>query len=63
MADEPTGDLNDRAEKEVLNLLREIDSTGDTFLIVPHSRQLVPSAARAFEMENGVLRQIQNDRV
>ncbi len=60
LADEPTSDLDDRTEKEVMALLREINSTGVTFLIVTHSRQLVPFATSAFEMEDGALRQIQN---
>jgi ABC-type lipoprotein export system ATPase subunit len=58
LADEPTSDLDDRTEKEVMDLLRKINATGVTFLIVTHSRQLVPFASRAFEMENGALTRI-----
>ncbi len=59
LADEPTSDLDDRTEKEVMALLREVNASGVTFLMVTHSRQLVPFASRAFEMEGGNLRQLE----
>jgi ABC-type lipoprotein export system ATPase subunit len=58
LADEPTSDLDSRTEKEVMNILRDINSRGVTFLIVTHSLQLVPFATRAFEMENGILKEL-----
>jgi putative ABC transport system ATP-binding protein len=58
MADEPTSDLDIHTEKEVMNILREINAKGVTFLMVTHSLQLIPFATRAFEMEEGNLRAI-----
>jgi len=58
LADEPTSDLDAKTEQEVLHLLREINETGVTFLIVTHSMQLVPFATRAFEMDHGELTEI-----
>jgi len=55
LADEPTSDLDKRTEKEVLKILRDINSTGVTFLVVSHNVELVDFASRAFEMENGSL--------
>jgi len=55
LADEPTSDLDEKTEKEVMALLRDVNSKGVTFVIVTHSLQLVPFATRAFEMENGTL--------
>ncbi len=63
LADEPTSDLDDKTEKEVMALLREVNASGVTFLMVTHSRQLVPFATRAFEMEGGNLRQLENGHV
>ena len=57
-ADEPTSDLDEKTEKEVMALLRKINSEGVTFFIVTHSLQLVPFATRAFEMQNGILCQV-----
>jgi putative ABC transport system ATP-binding protein len=58
LADEPTSDLDTRTEEEVMDILRETNSTGVTFLIVTHSLQLLPFATRAFEMQNGSLNEI-----
>lgn len=58
LADEPTSDLDNRTEKEVMGILRDINSRGVTFLIVTHSLELVGFATRAFEMENGNLNRI-----
>lgn len=55
LADEPTSDLDEKTEKEVMALLRKVNSEGVTFVIVTHSLQLVPFATRAFEMDNGAL--------
>ncbi len=55
LADEPTSDLDYKTEKEVMLLLKEINSRGVAFLMVTHSLQLLPFASRAFEMENGRL--------
>jgi len=58
LADEPTSDLDDRTEKEVMDILRGINSKGVTFLIVTHNLELVSFATRAFEMENGKLKRL-----
>ena len=55
LADEPTSDLDTRTEKEVMDILRDINVKGVTFLIVTHSLELANFASRAFEMENGHL--------
>jgi putative ABC transport system ATP-binding protein len=58
LADEPTSDLDERTEKEVMNILRDVNAAGVTFLMVTHSLQLIPFATQSFEMENGTLKQI-----
>lgn len=58
LADEPTSDLDNRTENEVMEIMRDINSTGVTFIIVTHSTQLVPLATRAFEMQNGRLSEL-----
>jgi putative ABC transport system ATP-binding protein len=58
LADEPTSDLDEQTENEVMGLLRDINYTGVTFLMVTHSLQLIPYASRAFKMENGTLSDI-----
>jgi len=55
LADEPTSDLDEQTEMDVMKLLCDINAGGVTFLMVTHSLQLVPYASRAFKMENGSL--------
>jgi len=61
LADEPTSDLDERTEEEVMGILRDINARGVTFLIVTHSLGLIPFATRAFEMQGGSLAQIRKD--
>lgn len=55
LADEPTGDLDQQTEKEVMSLLREINARGTTVLMVTHSLDTLPGADRAYRMEAGSL--------
>ena len=57
LADEPTSDLDGRTEKEVMALFRDINSSGVTFFVVTHNLELVDFATRAFEMQNGELKE------
>lgn len=56
LADEPTSDLDERTEKEVMEMLRDINATGVSFVIVTHSLGLLTYATRAFEMDDGILK-------
>jgi ABC-type lipoprotein export system ATPase subunit len=58
LADEPTSDLDNHTEQDVMRLLRDINTNGVTFLIVTHNLELINFATRAFEMENGRLNSI-----
>lgn len=55
LADEPTSDLDEQTEKEIMALIRQILDTGVTMLMVTHSLHLIPHATRAMKMENGAL--------
>jgi ABC-type lipoprotein export system ATPase subunit len=58
LADEPTSDLDDKTEREVMTMLRDINKRGVTFLIVTHNLDLVSFAHRAFEMEGGLPKRV-----
>ncbi len=55
LADEPTSDLDEQTEREVVALLRKLNQSGITIVMVTHSLELLPHATRAFKMENGLL--------
>jgi putative ABC transport system ATP-binding protein/lipoprotein-releasing system ATP-binding protein len=58
LADEPTGDLDEETERDILKLFRHYnESVGTTFLVVTHNSQLTESQKqpRTFAMKNGRL--------
>ena len=61
LADEPTADLDELTEKEIIARLKEIHDSGVTIVMVTHNLQLLPYANKALVIENGSLRMIQED--
>jgi ABC-type lipoprotein export system ATPase subunit len=54
LADEPTSNLDERTEMEIVALFRELHLTlGVTVVLVTHTRQLVSAGMRAIEMADG----------
>ena len=57
LADEPTGDLDEETEQDILALFRKYNAQGTTFLVVTHNNDLAATQAnpRVFTMRQGVL--------
>jgi len=56
LADEPTGNLDDRAARGVLQLLQEINSAGTAVLMATHNLDLVKRAEmRVIELSRGAI--------
>jgi ABC-type lipoprotein export system ATPase subunit len=57
LADEPTGDLDEVTEREILGLFKQFNGEGVTFIVVTHNRDLAGTQheARVFNMVQGVL--------
>jgi putative ABC transport system ATP-binding protein/lipoprotein-releasing system ATP-binding protein len=56
LADEPTGDLDEETEAEVMELFKRINGERDiTFVLVTHSSELASVAGRRFRMTHGRL--------
>ncbi|MCU0507053.1 MAG: ABC transporter ATP-binding protein [Anaerolineae bacterium] len=54
LADEPTSNLDEKTEMEIVGLFRELHATlGVTVVLVTHTRQLVSAGMRAIEMAEG----------
>jgi len=54
LADEPTSNLDEKTELEIMDLFRELhNSMGLTIVMVTHTRQLVFSGTRVIEMADG----------
>lgn len=59
LADEPTGDLDEETEKEVMALFERFNKEkGITFVLVTHNRELARNASRRFQMSAGKLNEL-----
>ena len=59
LADEPTGDLDEEAEKEIINLFRRMNEEKNiTFVIVTHNKEVAARATRKLKMSYGKLSDI-----
>jgi len=55
-ADEPTGNLDSRNSAEVMSLLKQLNSEGETIVMVTHSRKNAEYADRLIEVSDGTIR-------
>jgi ABC-type lipoprotein export system ATPase subunit len=59
LADEPTSDLDEQTETEIMELFRSIHaSTGITIVMVTHSSQLVSYGSLSVQMAGGKISQV-----
>lgn len=54
-ADEPTGNLDSKTSKEIVTLLRELNSQGKTIILVTHDPELAKSSPRLISMKDGLI--------
>ena len=55
LADEPTGNLDQVAGRQIMELFRELNSTGSTILLITHDQQLAQQAKRVVYINDGWL--------
>jgi putative ABC transport system ATP-binding protein len=53
LADEPTGELDARTGREVIDLLHRLHGDGTTVVVVTHDESLAASAQRIVHMQDG----------
>lgn len=53
LADEPTGSLDSRSGREILDMLRSFHRDGQTIVLVTHTRELVETADRLITISDG----------
>lgn len=57
LADEPTGNLDEKNEKLVMSLFRELNEEGHTIITVTHSDHVGKAAKRIVIIEHGHMRE------
>ncbi len=61
LADEPTGDLDEETEREIINLFNRMNKEkGITFIMVTHNSEIANFAQRRLRMKNGLLIEEEN---
>jgi len=58
LADEPTGDLDDKTSKLIISLFQEWNAAGTTILFVTHNRNFAKAATNVYEMGEGRIQRI-----
>lgn len=54
-ADEPTGNLDSKSEKEIMNILKTLNAQGITLVIVTHEEEIGAQAKRLIRMRDGMI--------
>jgi putative ABC transport system ATP-binding protein len=57
LADEPTGNLDSKASREVLDILTGLNQSGHTIVLITHDPNVATVAERVVEMADGHLRE------
>lgn len=60
LADEPTGNLDSRSSKEIMQILRDLHEEGRTVILITHDNKIAASAKRVIRILDG---QIESDTV
>jgi putative ABC transport system ATP-binding protein len=55
LADEPTGNLDQKSGAQIMNLFRELNRNGSTILLITHDNAVASAASRIVRIDNGQL--------
>ena len=55
LADEPTGNLDKKTGREILQIFRELHQAGNTIVLITHDPKVAQSAERVIRIEDGQL--------
>ena len=55
LADEPTGALDSKTGREVLNMLDDLNKEGNTIIIITHDKEIAAEAKRMITVRDGII--------
>ncbi|MCY6960464.1 ABC transporter ATP-binding protein [Clostridium brassicae] len=55
LADEPTGSLDSKTAKEIINVLKELNNRGKTVVIITHDKNIAESCNRMINIKDGII--------
>ena len=61
LADEPTGALDSKTSAEVMQILREVNATGITMVIVTHESGIANLTKKIVHLKDGIIESIQEN--
>jgi len=62
LADEPTGNLDTKTGKDILNLFKDLNKKGKTIILVTHDMNLLKYASRVLRICDGKVEQVSKNR-
>ena len=57
LADEPTGNLDSKSEKEVMGIFHELHKSGLTVILVTHNQEIADYAERTIRIRDGIIQE------
>ena len=61
LADEPTGALDSKTSAEVMQILREVNQTGITMVIVTHERGIAMRTDKIIHLKDGIIEEVETN--
>jgi putative ABC transport system ATP-binding protein len=58
LADEPTGNLDSRTGKQIMNLFHELHEQGNTIVLITHDENVARQAERSIRMKDGCAQEV-----
>ena len=63
LADEPTGNLDNENSEKIFNILKKLNDSNTTILVVTHDLYFAKKFDKVFELKNGTISEIKKSQL